>query len=33
MKNTVLFNSIFVSQVSEDTLFSNFILKIDKIKG
>ena len=33
MKNTVLFNSIFVSQVSEDTLFFNFILNIDKIKG
>ncbi len=33
MKNTVLFSSIFVLQVSSDTLFSNFILYIDKIKG
>ena len=32
MKNTVLFKSIFVEEVSVDTLFSNFILYF-KIKG
>ena len=30
MKNTVLFSSIFVGQVSLDTLFSNFILYMKK---